>query len=150
MIGEHSTVTGDRRIAVREAPEWTALFRREAEWTGGDGIYAIPLSGYEGPGRANAGRQVFVFGDTFIGRVDPATGARRDFDMVYNTLAYLDGGQPDAERIEFVWGKTATANYALHKSARTRYSPHRRRRPKARAPAGTGCRTDWPSPTTCT
>ncbi|MBN59858.1 MAG: hypothetical protein CME20_00710, partial [Gemmatimonadetes bacterium] len=62
MIGEHSTVTGDLRIAVREAPEWTALFRREAEWTGGDGIYAIPLSGYEGPGRASAGRQVFVFG----------------------------------------------------------------------------------------
>ena len=108
MIGEHSTVTGDLRIAVREAPEWTALFRREAEWTGGDGIYAIPLSGYEGPGRASAGRQVFVFGDTFIGRVDPATGARRDFDMVYNTLAYLDGGQPDAERIQFVWGKNGS------------------------------------------
>lgn len=88
------------RVEVRQAPEWTALFKRTSGWTGSDGIYAVPLSGREGPG--TAGRQVLVFGDTFIGEVD-AEGARRDFRMVYNTLGLLDEARPEAA-LRFLWG----------------------------------------------
>ena len=105
MSEEQKTTAAGLRISVREAPEWTALFKREERWTGGDGIYAIPLSGHEGPGQADATRHVFVFGDTFIGRVDPETAQRRDFAMVYNTLALLDGNKPDPAQLRFIWGQ---------------------------------------------
>ena len=103
MTAEQITTTANLRITAREAPEWTALFRRQEQWTGGDGIYAIPLSGHEGPGQADQTRQVFIFGDTFIGQLDPATAERRDFTMVYNTLALLDGGQADPTKLRFIW-----------------------------------------------
>ena len=85
------------RIQVREAPEWSALFKRRTGWTGSDGIYTVPLSGHEGAGRL-AGRQVLVFGDTFIGDVDQS-GARRHCRMVYNTLAMLENGHPREEEL---------------------------------------------------
>lgn len=99
-----STAAAGLRIHVREAPEWTALFKRQQGWTGSDGIYALPLSGYEGPGRAEEGRQVLIFGDTFVGEVDERR-ARQNYRMVYNTLATLDGGRPDAARLRFLWGE---------------------------------------------
>ena len=46
------TEAGAMRIMVEAAPAWSGLFRRREGWTGADAIYAIPLSGYEGPGRA--------------------------------------------------------------------------------------------------
>jgi hypothetical protein len=91
------------RIVVEKAPEWSALFCRREGWTGADGIYAVPFSGYEGPGRADQTRHLFVFSDTFVGEVGP-DGARRDTVMVNNTLALLDGGAPDPARIRFLWG----------------------------------------------
>ena len=91
------------RIRVREAPEWTRLFQRTKDWTGSDGIYALPLSGREAPGQL-IGRQILVFGDTFIGDVDER-GARKNYRMVYNTLADLEGGEPDEEQLHFLWGE---------------------------------------------
>lgn len=97
--------TENLRIVVEEAPQWSNLFRRYEGWTGGDGIYAIPLSGYEGPGKAHETKTLFVFSDTFIGQVDRETAKRSDFRMVNNTLALLDGAEPDDSRIRFIWGK---------------------------------------------
>ena len=94
---------GKLRIVVTEAPKWSALFKRYEGWTGADGIYAIPLSGYEGPGKADKTKTLLVFGDSFIGKVDPKTMARRKFRMVNNTLALLDGARPVADRIRFIW-----------------------------------------------
>ncbi len=48
------TKINDLRITVREAPEWTKLFKRQQGWTGSDGIYALPLSGHEAPGATRA------------------------------------------------------------------------------------------------
>lgn len=91
------------RIRVREAPEWTHLFKRTKDWTGSDGIYAVPLSGREAPGQL-IDRQVLVFGDTFMGDVDER-GARQNYRMVYNTMATLDGGEPDEDQLRFLWGE---------------------------------------------
>ncbi len=97
--------TDDFRIVVTEAPQWTELFKRYEGWTGADGIYAVPLSGYEGPGKADETKTLFVFSDSFVGEVDLQTMARRDFRMFNNTLALLDGGKPDVDQIRFIWGK---------------------------------------------
>lgn len=95
----------DFRIVVTEAPQWTDLFKRYEGWTGADGIYAIPLSGYEGPGKADETKTLFVFSDSFVGEVDQETMARRNFRMFNNTLALLDGGEPDDSQIRFIWGE---------------------------------------------
>ena len=84
---------------------WTDLFLRREGWTGSDGIYAAPLSGDESPGAADRTSTVFVFGDTFLGGMDPS-GARVNAIMVNNTLAILEGGEPDPARIRFLWQPT--------------------------------------------
>ena len=93
------------RISVTAAPHWSRLFKRTDGWTGGDGIYAIPLSGHEGPGKADKSKTLLVFSDSFIGTVDAGTRARGNFRMVNNTLALLDGPKPADDTIRFLWGK---------------------------------------------
>lgn len=93
------------RIIVEEAPQWSDLFKRYDGWTGADGIYAVPLSGYEAPGKADETRNLLLFSDTFIGQVDRETMQRRDFGMINNSLSLLNGGEPDASQLHFVWGK---------------------------------------------
>lgn len=93
------------------APAWSDLFRRTEGWTGGDGIFAIPLSGHEGPDHAVGNKTLFVFSDTFIGSVDSA-GKRVNSTMVNNSLAILDGAVPDPERIRFFWGRNAEGKAA--------------------------------------
>jgi len=109
MDAENPTVSiveaEDFRVIVEEAPQWSNLFRRYEGWTGADGIYAIPLSGYEASGKADKTRTLFVFSDSFIGKMDRETMERRDFRMINNSLALLDGGVPDDSQIRFVWGK---------------------------------------------
>ncbi len=90
--------------SVTKADAWTQLFTRTEGWTGADGIFSIPLSGYEGPDRASQGKTLFLFSDTFIGQVD-ATGARKNARMINNSLAILDGAQPDSGKIRFLWNK---------------------------------------------
>lgn len=93
------------QIIVEGAPQWSDLFKRYEGWTGGDGIYAIPLSGYEAPDKADKTKTLFVFSDTFIGQVDPKTMKRLYFFMINNSLALLSGGKPDESQIRFIWGK---------------------------------------------
>ncbi|NKB68595.1 MAG: DUF4185 domain-containing protein [Candidatus Latescibacteria bacterium] len=100
-----TTTAAGLRFEVEAAQDWTELLQRWDGWTGSDGIYAVPLSGYEAPGRAGEGGQILVFGDTFIGQVDAQTRQRRGSTMVYNTLGVLSGGQPNPERLRFIWGQ---------------------------------------------
>ena len=37
------------KVMVVPAPEWTELFNRTSGWTGADGVYSIPYSGYDAP-----------------------------------------------------------------------------------------------------
>lgn len=94
-------------FAAEPADEWTAMFRRRQGWTGGDGIYSIPVSGNEAHGTAASTKTLFVFGDTFIGGVDSVTEQRDPAtEMLNNTMAILEGGDPNPEKLRFVWRRT--------------------------------------------
>lgn len=90
-------------IAVEPAPEWEELFSRYDGWSGADGIFSIPLNGYDAAGEANETSTLFLFSDTFAGRVDPLTFQRHQASMLHNSLGLLAGGDPNAAAIEFMW-----------------------------------------------
>jgi hypothetical protein len=92
---------------VDSVPEWNRLFDRSEGWTGADGIFSIPLSGYKGPDHALGNKTLFVFSDTWIGGVDAATDIRKNATMIHNSLAVLDGSKPDSNKIHFIWSKNA-------------------------------------------
>ncbi|WP_158299607.1 DUF4185 domain-containing protein [Paenibacillus antri] len=89
--------------AAEPAEAWNALFRRASGWTGSDGIYSIPLDGRDSHGDGSSGRTLLLFGDTFVGEVDPATGRRLTMTMINNSMALLDGAEPDVDRLRFLW-----------------------------------------------
>lgn len=92
-------------FSAEPAPEWSALFDRTEGWTGADGIYSIPLSGLDDLDSATRRtKTAWVFGDTFIGAVDPETDERLPgAKLVNNTLAQLTGRTPDESRMIFHW-----------------------------------------------
>ncbi|MDY7039524.1 MAG: DUF4185 domain-containing protein [Chloroflexota bacterium] len=87
---------------VEPAPEWDALFDRNSGWTGSDGTYSIPLSGFDAPSGPVDQQTLFVFGDAFIGQVDE-NKARHDAAIVRNTTALLETVRPAPEQITFHW-----------------------------------------------
>lgn len=107
------------RLGIAAAPEWNGLFARVDGWTGGDGIYTVPLSGDESPGAAAHAPTLLLFGDTFIGTVAP-DGARVAPRMVNNTMAILTGGVPEPAQLRFCWGKAAAGMPASMVVPRTR------------------------------
>lgn len=103
-LGLGSGLAATYNPTVVTAPQWTSLLARTSGWTGGDGIFSVPLSGYKGPDHAAGGKTLFLFSDTFVGNVD-STGARKNAVMIHNSLAVLDGAEPDPAKIHFLWGK---------------------------------------------
>ncbi len=91
-------------VSVSKATDWTRLLTRTDGWTGADGIFSIPLSGFEGPDRIDHSKTLFLFSDTFIGQVD-VNGARKNARLINNSLAILDGRLPDSSKMRFLWGK---------------------------------------------
>ncbi|WP_169732318.1 DUF4185 domain-containing protein [Cohnella thermotolerans] len=104
--GEDAFFEAGRGFAAEPADDWTALFHRREGWTGADGIYSVPLNGLEAPGRAAANRTLLLFGDTFIGTVDPVSNARVSMAMINNSMALLHGDRPDPQRIAFRWNRS--------------------------------------------
>jgi|GEM_PF-285049 len=106
-------------VAAEPAPEWTGLFSRYDGWTGADGIYSIPLDGVDAIGAAaaaDAARTVFLFSDTYAGRVNAVSGMRESEAIVNNSVAMLRGAQPDPSAIAFEWAPQ-TADLSL-------FTPH--------------------------
>ncbi|CAN5314002.1 hypothetical protein BH23BAC1_BH23BAC1_22140 [soil metagenome] len=82
------------------APEWTELFYRKSGWFAADGIFSIPLTGVDKPGNEGNETTLLIFSDTYIGEVKdnkPLPGNK----MVNNTIAYIDGIEPDTAKINF-------------------------------------------------
>ncbi len=90
------------QFSVKMAEDWDELLNRTSGWTGADGIQTFPLSGSEVYSESAPGRTLFDFSDSFIGDVDNQ-GIRINPKMVNNTLALLDGNQPDPSAIQFKW-----------------------------------------------
>ena len=86
-------------------PAWSNLFNRTSGWTGADGIFTHLADGWDQPDDPNpAARVLFVFSDTFIGKVDAAGQRESGVVMPRNTGAVLDGRLPRPKQISFFWG----------------------------------------------
>ena len=82
------------------APEWSALFRRSTGWFGGDGIFAIPLSGIDDPGAADEEAQIILFSDTMIGEIEDSV-LQEGFPIVNKSVGIIRGKTPKEEQIDF-------------------------------------------------
>ncbi|MBW8351676.1 DUF4185 domain-containing protein [Bacillus sp. IITD106] len=96
-------VYAGKGLAVEPASDWTDLFHRKEGWSGADGIYSIPFNGCERTGEAHKTKTIFVFGDTFIGSVDPVNNRRIASKMINNSIAILEGNEPKKDAIKFLW-----------------------------------------------
>jgi hypothetical protein len=94
---------------THEAPEWDDLFDRTSGWTGADGIYSVPLNGFEQPSNEGNNKQLILFGDTFIGEVD-SLGRRVNSQIINNTLAIMQNTEPIENNIEFFWREDSNGN----------------------------------------
>ncbi|ALS29239.1 F5/8 type C domain-containing protein [Paenibacillus sp. 32O-W] len=90
-------------LAAEPAADWEALFSNYNGWSGADGIFSIPLNGYDGPGAAEKTKTLFLFSDTFVGTVDPLTHQRMQANMLNNSVGLLDGGEADAAKLKFTY-----------------------------------------------
>ena len=92
------------------APEWDNLFIRNTGWFGGDGIFAIPMDGAEFRPATAKTKTLFVFSDSVVADTIGETIQRKDFTMVHNCVAYLDGSEPDPSKFKFFINKDAKGN----------------------------------------
>lgn len=107
-IGE-TTVTDTTNLnrlnfRVEPAPAWTGLFKRSSGWFGGDGIFAITRDGKETEGAAGKSETLIWFSDSLLGEIKEDS-LQQGWVMINNSIAVLNGGQPDANAIRFVWDK---------------------------------------------
>jgi len=91
------------KYTVEEAPEWTALLKRDNGWFGADGIYTIPLNGVENKQAKASDKVLFLFSDTMIGQIRDNTLVP-GYKMIHNSVAVLNGNTPDS-KINFYWDK---------------------------------------------
>lgn len=80
--------------AVEPLYEWNELFSKYSGWTGADGIYSIPF--------AEDKKILFLFSDTFVGEVHPVSRQRLQPNMLNNSLAVLEGKEPDPANMEWI------------------------------------------------
>lgn len=101
-------VSADSGYYVEPARDWTSAMSLYDGWTGGDGIFITSIDGNESKKKKEEGKEaknVIAFGDSFIGTVNPVTGARKRADMVNNAFCYMNGSDPSNLSLEFIWGK---------------------------------------------
>lgn len=92
------------KYTVEEAPEWTALLKRSSGWFGGDGIFTIPLNGKEHTQASPTDKILFLFSDSMIGEIKD-NSLMPGYKMTHNSVAILNGNEPDKNKITFYWGK---------------------------------------------
>lgn len=82
---------------VERATEWTEIFKREVGWFGGDGIFAIPLSGNDNDLSEGA---TFLFSDTMFGTIENGE-LQEGFSMVHNSVMDYDGTAISDQSVSF-------------------------------------------------
>lgn len=86
---------------VRAATDWDRLLTRNSGWFGGDGIFGIPMDGAEFRPATKKTKTLFIFSDSIIADTVGETITKKDFVMVHNCVAYLDGNAPDPSKFKF-------------------------------------------------
>jgi len=100
--GQSANDLSTLKFTVSEAPEWSAILKRDSGWFGGDGIYTIPLNGIEEKPSTPQDKILFIFSDSMIGAVRDHTMAP-GYKMIHNTVAILRGGEPVYDHLHFYW-----------------------------------------------
>ncbi len=97
-----STATDEGQIdKVTADADWDNLLFRNSGWFGGDGIFAVPMDGAEFKQATDKTKTLFIFSDSVVADTVGETIEKKDFKMVHNCIAYLDGSEPDPSRFEF-------------------------------------------------
>lgn len=101
----------EKEFSVAPAPEWSDLFLRESGWIGGDGIFAIPLSGKDSQKEDSV---LFLFSDTMVGKIEGGK-LRPGLTLVNNSVALQKGKTPDPKHIDFKIAGEKAAYRAIFK-----------------------------------
>ena len=88
-------------IRVEPLPGYDALFDRQKGWTGGDGVYSVPLAD---------STILWLFGDTWLG--DVRDNRHVNATIVNNTVAIQHGRFPRGAVVDFYSGRTPDGNAA--------------------------------------
>jgi len=98
-------------FSVEEAPEWTALFKRQRGWFGGDGIFSVNMNGKETPASSGDSTILFWFSDSMLGEIKDSL--QPGSEMINNSAALLKSNTADTAAIGFFWRKQNGRNTAL-------------------------------------
>ena len=93
--------------SIMPSPAWTNLFLRSTGWNGADGIYSITLpKDYQNElTDSNEENTLLLFSDTVIDTLVNGRPSEKGFTMIHNSVALLNGSQPEASKIHFFWKK---------------------------------------------
>ena len=97
------------KFTVEQAPEWSAILKRDSGWFGGDGIYTMRLDGVRGRPEKKNGKVLFIFSDSIIGAIRDNTLAP-GYKMIHNSVAILKGDEPATDNINFYWDRDTTGH----------------------------------------
>lgn len=87
------------KIKGKPAPQWQGMLTRYHGWIGADGVYAVAMDGVEAPGKADSTTTLFWFSDTILGDID--NDSLKNWDMVNNSIGYMQGAVPDTSKMKF-------------------------------------------------
>lgn len=96
-------------MVTTAAPEWGLMLKHDSGWIGADGIYAVPMNGVEAPGKANATNTFFWFSDCIVGNIKADT-LREGWQMMHNSVAYMQGDKAHPGNIQYHYRKDSAGN----------------------------------------
>ncbi|WP_194777902.1 DUF4185 domain-containing protein [Pararhodonellum marinum] len=89
-------------IKAKSVPQWEEMLFQKSGWIGADGVYVVPLNGVERHGEADQTQTMFWFSDSIIGNIE-GDSLQTDWEMVHNSVGYMEGAVPDPSKITFSW-----------------------------------------------
>jgi len=110
-VNSSSDTEKQHAVKAVSVSQWENMLLHKSGWLGADGIYAVALNGVEKPGQAANTETMFWFSDTIIGEIKEDS-LQSGWEMVHNSLAYMQGEVPDPEKIKFYWRKDASGKAA--------------------------------------
>ncbi len=99
------------QIITKPEPQWAEIFRHDTGWVGSDGIYSMATNGVDAPGKTGDANTFFWFSDGIVGKKSGDT-LLGDWQLLHNSVAYMDGIKPDADHIRFFYKKDSAGNAA--------------------------------------
>ena len=97
------------QLVTTPAPQWAEMLRHRKGWIGADGIYSVAMNGVEAPGKAAQTNTFFWFSDCIIGNIVADT-LQADWELLHNSVAYMQGDKPGPGNIQFHYRKDSAGH----------------------------------------